>query len=166
MFAMFRALSPSYERPVLTIRLATGADEPRMRAIMDRAIAELLKPYLPPAGVAASFEIMGLDSQLIADNTYFAVCDDNAIIGCGGWSRRATLFGGDHSEAATPRCSIRPKTQRACAQCIPTRRTCAAAPAASSSPPAKTQRAPHTSAASNSPPPSPANHSTALAATL
>lgn len=81
----------------MQLRLATAADEPAMRAIMDRAIAELLKPYLPPEGVSASFEIMGLDSQLIADGTYFAVTDGGVIAGCGGWSRRATLFGGDHS---------------------------------------------------------------------
>jgi GNAT superfamily N-acetyltransferase len=82
---------------MLTLRVATFADEPAMRAIMDRAIGELLKPYLPPEGVAASFEIMGLDSQLIADGTYFAVLDGETIVGCGGWSRRATLFGGDHT---------------------------------------------------------------------
>lgn len=82
---------------VLTLRLATSADEPAMRVIMNRAIAELLKPYLPPDAVTASFEIMGLDSQLIADGTYFAVTEDDQIVGCGGWSRRATLFGGDHT---------------------------------------------------------------------
>lgn len=82
----------------LTLRLATAADEPVMRELMYRAIAELLKPYLPPDGVAASFEIMGLDTQLIADGTYFAVTDNDIIVGCGGWSRRATLFGGDHTK--------------------------------------------------------------------
>jgi GNAT superfamily N-acetyltransferase len=82
---------------MLTLRVATFADEPTMRAIMDHAIGALLKPYLPPEGVAASFEIMGLDSQLIADGTYFAVLDGETIVGCGGWSRRATLFGGDHT---------------------------------------------------------------------
>lgn len=82
---------------MLKIRVANVEDEPAMRAIMNRAIGELLKPYLPPDAVTASFEIMGLDSQLIADGTYFAVTDGDAIAGCGGWSRRATLFGGDHT---------------------------------------------------------------------
>jgi GNAT superfamily N-acetyltransferase len=82
---------------VLIHRIATAADEPAMRDLMNRAIAELLKPYLPPDAVTASFEIMGLDSQLIADGTYFAVTDNEQIVGCGGWSRRATLFGGDHT---------------------------------------------------------------------
>ncbi len=82
---------------MLELRLATTADEPAMRAIMDRAIGALLTPYLPPEAVSASFEIMGLDSQLIADGAYFAVSEGGVIVGCGGWSRRATLFGGDHT---------------------------------------------------------------------
>jgi GNAT superfamily N-acetyltransferase len=70
---------------------------PVLSALMDRAIGELLQAFLPPDGVKASFEIMGLDTQLIADGTYFVVEDGDEIAGCGGWSRRATLFGGDHS---------------------------------------------------------------------
>lgn len=81
----------------LRLRLAATADLPALKSLMNLAIGELLKPYLPPDGVAASFEIMGLDSQLIADGTYFLVEEDGALAGCGGWSRRATLFGGDHS---------------------------------------------------------------------
>ncbi len=81
-----------------TLRLATATDDPAMRVLMNRAIAALLKPYLPPEGVAASFEVMGIDTQLIADGTYFVVTENDAIVGCGGWSRRATLFGGDHTK--------------------------------------------------------------------
>lgn len=81
----------------LSLRLATSVDLSALTALMDLAIGEPLKPYLPPEGVAASFEIMGLDSQLIADGTYFLVEEGGVLAGCGGWSRRATLFGGDHS---------------------------------------------------------------------
>jgi GNAT superfamily N-acetyltransferase len=85
-----------------TLRLATFEDMPALRPLMDRAIRALLSPYLPPEVVEASFEVMGLDTQLIADRTYFAVEEHGAIIGCGGWSRRATLFGGDHTAGREP----------------------------------------------------------------
>jgi hypothetical protein len=88
--AHLKAHGPSWG--VLALRLVAAADEPAMREIMNRAIAELLKPYLPGEAVAASFEIMGLDSQLIADGAYFVITDNNRIVGCGGWSRsRRTL---------------------------------------------------------------------------
>lgn len=78
-------------------RLATLADLPELTALMERSIRRLVGACLPPEGVEASFEIMGVDTQLIEDGTYFAVEHEGRIVGCGGWSRRATLFGGDHS---------------------------------------------------------------------
>ena len=80
-----------------THRLARMADAAVLKPLMDAAISELLKPFLSPEQVRASFAVMGLDTQLIADGTYFVIEEDGAIAGCGGWSRRATLFGGDHS---------------------------------------------------------------------
>ena len=80
-----------------THRLAELDDVPALRALMNAAISELLKPFLNEAEVRASFNVMGLDTQLIRDGTYFCIEGDGVIVGCGGWSRRATLFGGDHS---------------------------------------------------------------------
>lgn len=79
------------------LRLATEDDLPVLKALMDRAIDTLMSPWLNPDQIRASHAIMGLDTQLIADRTYFAVTSDGAFAGCGGWSRRATLYGGDHS---------------------------------------------------------------------
>ena len=84
-------------RGALAIRKAGPGDIEILRALMEQAIGIHLAAYLPPEGVAASFEIMGLDTQLIEDGTYFVVEAEGQIAGCGGWSRRATLFGGDHS---------------------------------------------------------------------
>ncbi len=82
---------------VYAIRLATEADLPTLRTIMAAAINQLMDKFLTPEQVAASNEFMGLDTQLIADRTYFACVEDVIIRGCGGWCRRATLFGGDHT---------------------------------------------------------------------
>jgi len=78
-------------------RLATRADLAAMTALMDAAIGELQKPFLDAAQIASSRTIMGLDTQLIDDGTYFVVEQDDILAGCGGWSRRATLYGGDRS---------------------------------------------------------------------
>jgi GNAT superfamily N-acetyltransferase len=81
----------------LTSRIAGEADLPALEAVMAASIAELQKGFLSPGQIEASRTIMGLDRQLVADRTYFVVEADGRIAGCGGWSRRATLYGGDHS---------------------------------------------------------------------
>ncbi len=82
---------------MFTHRLAAPADIPALRALMFRSIATLQNGFLTPEQIDASHGLMGLDTQLIADDTYFVVLSDGALAGCGGWSRRATLFGGDHT---------------------------------------------------------------------
>lgn len=83
--------------PCLTHRLARRADLQALEALMDAAIGELQKPFLDAEQIRSSRTIMGLDTQLIDDGTYFVVECDAALAGCGGWSRRATLYGGDRS---------------------------------------------------------------------
>ena len=81
----------------LTCRPARTADLEALRALMDAAISELQKPFLDERQIASSRAIMGLDTQLVDDGTYFVVEADGRLAGCGGWSRRATLYGGDQS---------------------------------------------------------------------
>jgi GNAT superfamily N-acetyltransferase len=81
----------------LSLRLATHADLPALRVVMARAIAELQSAFLSPAAVEASKAVMGLDTQLIDDGCYYLMESAGQVAGCGGWSRRATLYGGDHS---------------------------------------------------------------------
>ena len=84
---------------MLTHRLAVEDDLPALKTLMALAIDELQKGFLDPDQIIASRQVMGLDTQLVADRTYFLVEDNGALAGCGGWSRRATLYGGDHSTA-------------------------------------------------------------------
>lgn len=88
--------------PVLTHRLAVRADLDALRTLMDAAISELQKPFLDAAQIQSSRTIMGLDTQLVDDGTYFVVESDGEIAGCGGWSRRATLYGGDATPGRSP----------------------------------------------------------------
>jgi GNAT superfamily N-acetyltransferase len=96
----------------LTHRLAGRDDIAALRTLMDQAIGDLLKPYLTSEQIAASRLIMGIDTQLIADGTYFVIEAEGAIAGCGGWSRRATMYGGDHSPGREP-ALLDPKTEAA-----------------------------------------------------
>lgn len=81
----------------LSHRLATHDDLEALKALMDAAIGELQKPFLDESQIVSSRAIMGLDTQLIDDGTYFVIESDGQLAGCGGWSRRATLYGGDQT---------------------------------------------------------------------
>ncbi len=96
----------------LTNRLATAADEPALSTLMTLAIEQLQSAYLTAAQVQASHGFMGLDRRLIGDRTYFVVEADGAIAGCGGWSRRATAYGGDHTAGRDDR-MLDPATEAA-----------------------------------------------------
>jgi GNAT superfamily N-acetyltransferase len=81
----------------LTYRLAQRDDFDLLKALMDAAISENQKTFLDESQIASSRAIMGLDTQLIDDGTYFIVEADGQLAGCGGWSRRATMYGGDQT---------------------------------------------------------------------
>lgn len=80
-----------------THRVADRHDLPKLATVVEAAIAELQRGFLDDGQIAASRAIMGIDTRLIDDGTYFVIETDGRIAGCGGWSRRATLYGGDHS---------------------------------------------------------------------
>ena len=85
-----------------THRIATEADIPALVALMDRSISGSLAAFLTPDQITASRKLMGLDSQIIADQTYVIVEADGVLAGCGGWSGRITEYGGDHTPGRVP----------------------------------------------------------------
>lgn len=87
----------------VTIRIATVADLPAIEPLMARAIAQLQTPWLDPAQVAASATMMGLDTQLVDDGTYLIAEIEGVAAASGGWSKRATSYGGDHSPGRSAR---------------------------------------------------------------
>src|SRR5690348_12155745 len=79
-----------------TIRAATPDDTPALAALIKASVRQLQAgDYTEAQREAALKSVYGVDTQLIADGTYFAVESDGLIVGCGGWSRRNTLYGGD-----------------------------------------------------------------------
>jgi GNAT superfamily N-acetyltransferase len=86
----------------LHLRVAVPADARAIEILIDQSVRELQKhDYTALQIEGALGTVFGVDSQLIADGTYFvleAMSDDGnaTIAGCGGWSKRKTLFGGDH----------------------------------------------------------------------
>jgi GNAT superfamily N-acetyltransferase len=85
-----------------TSRVATEADRDRLRVVMDASIGGLQKGFLTDEQIESSRAIMGIDNQLISDGTYYVVEHDGLVAGCGGWSRRATLYGGDSTPGRDP----------------------------------------------------------------
>lgn len=80
--------------PVL--RKATFADLPALTALIDLSVRTLQRDDYTPAQIDSALRtVFSVDSQLIQDGTYF-VAEEGEIVGCGGWSRRKTLCGGDH----------------------------------------------------------------------
>ncbi|HZC44684.1 MAG TPA: GNAT family N-acetyltransferase [Acidobacteriaceae bacterium] len=80
-----------------SLRKANKADIPALEKLIDASVRGLqAQDYTPEQIEAALRTAFTVDTQLIEDGTYFVVEQDGELIGCGGWSRRKTLCGGDH----------------------------------------------------------------------
>lgn len=94
-------------------RIATEADAPAIVALMKASIAENMKGFLTAEEIAAAQETMGLDTTLLEDGTYFVIETEQGgatvMAGCGGWGKRKTLYGGNHTKGRDDSYSNRAK---------------------------------------------------------
>lgn len=84
----------------MTLRLATIGDLPALVELIPASARVLSRGYYTEAQTEAAIRyIFGPDTRLISDGTYYVVEDNGILAGCGGWSRRRTLYGGDQTKA-------------------------------------------------------------------
>ena len=78
------------------LRLAREGDVPELEALIPLSVLALQAPYYSKAQMDAALgTVFAVDRQLIRDGTYFIAEQNGTIIGCGGWSHRRSLYGGD-----------------------------------------------------------------------
>lgn len=83
----------------MAVRPASTADIPALRNLIDVSVRALNAPdYTPDQIEAALIHVLGLDTQLIADGTYFVIETGGGILASGGWSARQTPYGGDQAK--------------------------------------------------------------------
>ncbi len=83
----------------ISLRKAVPADIAALESLIARSARGLSGADYAPGQVEGALRgAFGVDSQLLADQTYFVAEEDGRIVGCGGWSYRSTLFGGDARE--------------------------------------------------------------------
>ena len=83
-----------------SLRLAHDGDIPELEALIGRSVRELQSAYYSAAQMDGALgSVFGVDRQLIRDKTYFVAEQGEAIIACGGWSKRESLFGSDAARA-------------------------------------------------------------------
>ena len=88
-------------RATASLRPATPDDLPALQALIPLSARALSRGhYTETQAESAIRYVFGVDMQLIADGTYFVAEAEGRIVGCGGWSRRRTLYGGDRSKEA------------------------------------------------------------------
>ncbi|MGA3188021.1 MAG: GNAT family N-acetyltransferase [Bryobacteraceae bacterium] len=81
----------------LSIRQAVPADVPVLTTLIAASVRRLqARDYTTSQLEGALASVYGVDTQLIADGTYFVAEVAGIVVACGGWSKRKTLFGADH----------------------------------------------------------------------
>ncbi|MYN45816.1 GNAT family N-acetyltransferase [Pseudoduganella sp. FT93W] len=84
---------------MIVLRTAVATDIPAMEALITRSGIELSEGFYTPAQAQAITQhVFGVDTQLVADQTYFVIEEAGQLLACGGWSKRATLFGADRTK--------------------------------------------------------------------
>lgn len=84
----------------MNIRKATLKDRARIQDLIAASARGLSREHYDDTQIEAAIQTMfGVDTDLIADGTYFVAEIEGELVGCGGWSRRRTLFGGDQYTA-------------------------------------------------------------------
>lgn len=83
------------------LRLAEARDEPALASLIALSARTLQAATYAPAQIEAALgSVFAVDTQLIADRTYYVAERGGVIVGCGGWSRRKTLFGAHGTSAS------------------------------------------------------------------
>jgi GNAT superfamily N-acetyltransferase len=84
-----------------SLRLACNGDIPALEALIELSVRELqAADYSTGQMDGALGSVFGVDRQLIRDQTYFLAEKNGALLACGGWSKRASLFGSDAARTA------------------------------------------------------------------
>jgi GNAT superfamily N-acetyltransferase len=78
------------------LRKATRGDIPTLNELIAESVRGLARGFYSDGEIERSIvTVFGVDRELIDDGTYFVAVADGGIVGCGGWSRRTTLYGAD-----------------------------------------------------------------------
>src|ERR1700761_4158618 len=97
----------------ISLRKAPPADVPALKDLIARSARGLSTEDYRPAQVEGALRgAFGVDSQLVDDQTYYVAEEDGLILGCGGWSYRSTVCGGD-ARAGRDASMLDPRTQAA-----------------------------------------------------
>lgn len=87
----------------VSLRLATYDDIPSLSRLIVDSARQLSRGFYTDAETESAIRyVFGVDTALVQDGTYFVATLEGALAGCGGWSRRDTLYGGDQRPVGEP----------------------------------------------------------------